>query len=337
VAPRDPAVRPLKHLKVLLGLAVSAALVVWLFWSVDRERLLAQLLRTDWWWFTVAMLLAPAGLLARAWRWRYLFPPRGTPPGLVPAMMIGYMVNNVLPLRAGEVVRVYVVARRGGARFWTVAATLIVERVLDSLCIVLVLGVLVFLVDVPRMVQWAAGIVLAIDVVGISLLVALAAAPARCRVVIERLTRRWPRLRARVLRGFALFLNGLDGIRTRRHAIPLLVWTVIIWVIPAAAAWASLRAAHLALPWLAGWVVLAFVGLGVSIPSAPGYVGVFHAAAVLATRIFGVPDTDGFGFGIVYHASGFIPVTLLGWIYLLREHMTLSEAAHVTPVETGSP
>ena len=59
----------------------------------------------------------------RAWRWHYLFPAHSRPPGLVPAIMIGYMVNNVLPLRAGEVVRVYAVARRWPGHFWTVAAT----------------------------------------------------------------------------------------------------------------------------------------------------------------------------------------------------------------------
>ena len=300
---------------------------------MDRERLLSQLLRTDWWWFGLAMLLAPAGLLARACRWRYLFPPRSELPGLVPAMMIGYMVNNVLQLRAGEIVRVYVEARRGSARFWTAAATLIVERVLDSLCLVLILGVLVFMVEVPRIIEWAAMIILAVDVVGISLLVALTTAPAWCRGVLERMTGRWPGLRDRALRGFAMFLDGVDGIRTRSHALPLIGWTVIVWVIAAAAAWASLRATHLTLPWLAGWVVLAFVGLGISVPSAPGYVGVFHAAAVLATRVFGVSETDGFGFGIVYHASAFIPVTLVGWIYLMREQMTLGDAAHVSPAE----
>src|SRR5205823_1968010 len=139
----------LRRLRVLDDVAISLALVVWLFRNVDRERLIAQILRTDWRWLLLSAALAPAGILARARRWRYLFPPNTKPPGLLPAMMIGYMVNNVLPLRAGELVRVYVVARRWGGHFWTTAATLIVERVLDSLCIVLILGVLVFLVPVP--------------------------------------------------------------------------------------------------------------------------------------------------------------------------------------------
>ena len=326
----------MKRVRVLVGIGISLVLVVWLFWSVDRERLLAQIFQTDWRWLLVSAALGPAGLLARARRWRYLFPPGSNPPALVPAMMIGYMVNNVLPLRAGELVRVYVVARRWGGHFWTATATLVVERVLDSLCIVLILGVLVFLVPVPRVVEWAAIIMLAIDIVGISALVAIAAVPGRCLRIIEALTRRWPELRGRVLHAFERFLHGLDGIRTGSHALPLVAWTVVIWLIPAAAAWTGLRAVHLDLPWLAGWVVLAFVGLGVSIPSAPGYVGVFHAAAVLATRIFGVPETDGFGYGIVFHAGQFIPVTLLGWLYLLREHMTLGEATHVSVPETES-
>jgi glycosyltransferase 2 family protein len=201
--------------------------------------------------------------------------------------------------------------------------------VLDSFCIVLILGALLFFVPVPPIVEWAAMIMLLIDVAGISILIAIAAAPDRCRRIIERLTRRWPALQARIVHGFERFLHGLDGIRTGAHAVPIFMWTIVIWLIPAAAAWTCLKAVHLDLPMLAGWVVLAFVGLGVSIPSAPGYVGVFHAAAVLATKIFGVSETDGFGYGIVFHASAFITVTLLGWIFLVREQMTLGEATHV--------
>jgi uncharacterized protein (TIRG00374 family) len=329
----------LKRVRVLLGCALSLALIVWLLWSVDLQRLGTQLAATHWGWLGVAALFGVAGLFVRAWRWYYLFPPGSHPPGLVPAMMIGYMVNNVLPLRAGEVVRVYVVARRwrGPGRFWTAAATLIVERVLDSLCIVLILATLVFFVDVPRQVEIAALVMLAIDVVGVSVLTAITLAPAGCRRLIERLAGRWPAVRDRALGVFEMFLHGLDGIRTLRHLPVLVVATGLVWVMPAAAAWTGLRAAGLDLPPLAGWVVLAFVGLGVSIPSAPGYFGVFHFAAVMAVQIFGVPDTTAFGYAIVFHASQFVPVTAVGWIYLLREQMTIGEAAHVTAKETAPP
>jgi hypothetical protein len=263
-------------------------------------------------------------------RWRYLFPAGSNPPGLVPAIMIGYMVNNVLPLRAGEVARVYVVARRWGHGFWTVLATLIVERVLDGLAIVLLLGILALTIDVPDLLRWGAGVMLAINVVGVVILVAFALAPAASRSGIRRVTRRSPRLQALALRLFQRFVRGLEGIRTPTHLIPLAGWTVVIWIIPALVAWATLRAVDLALPWSAPWAVLGFVGIGISIPSAPGYVGVFHAAATLAVEVFGVPRSEGLGYALLLHAVQFIPITTVGWVCLLREHVSLADATRAT-------
>lgn len=284
----------------------------------------------------VAAALGPLGLWVRAIRWRYLFPPASRPPALVAAMMIGYMVNNVLPLRAGEVARVYVVARRWG-HFWTTVATVVVERVLDGLAVVLILGVLVLVVPVPGYLRWGAAIMLAVNVAGIGVLVGFAAAPGASRAVLRWLTRRWPRVQSSALAIFERFLRGLEGVRTPAHSVPLLLWTVVVWVVPAFAAWTMLQAMTLSLPfppsipslhraWIASWVVLAFVGVSVSLPSAPGFVGVFHAAAVLALGIFGVPRAEGLGYALLLHAVQYVPVTLVGWLFLLREHMTLAEA-----------
>jgi len=285
----------------------------------------------------VAAVMAPIQIWVRGRRWWYLFPPGSNPPGITPAMMIGYMANNVLPLRAGEVVRVYVVARRWAASvgtggrahpFWTTLATLIVERVLDSFAVVLILAVLVLLVPVPRFLEIAALVVLAIDLAGVTMLIALVAAPQMCTRLITRMIGRWPRLHQRVLAAFKTFVHGLDGVRTPAHAVPLIAWTILIWVATAFAAWTVLMALDLHLPLGAPWAVLAFVGLGVSIPAAPGYVGVFHLAAVLALELFGAPQSAAVGYALLFHASQILPVTLIGWLYLLRENMSLGEAAH---------
>jgi len=88
---------------------------------------------------------------------------------------------------------------------------------------------------------------------------------------------------------------------------------------------------HLPLPLIAGWTVMTFVGFGISIPSAPGYVGVWHAATVLALSIFGVAQATALGYALLYHASQFVPITLLGWLFLLREHVSLGEANAARP------
>ncbi len=307
---------------------------------MDLAELGRQLRATHWGWAAVATALSPVAIWVRARRWHYLFPPGSEPAGLEPAIWIGYMANNVLPLRAGELVRVYVVARRwkaaeGGAGrahgFWTTLATLIVERALDGLAVVLILAVLILVIPVPAYMEWAALVLLGVDLCGIAALLAFVVAPRLCERLIGRLTRRWPVLERRLLRAFTTFVSGLDGVRAPGHLLPIFLWSVLVWVVPALAFWAMLVAMNLHLPWVAGWTVLAFVGLGVSIPSAPGYVGVFHAAAALAVGIFGVGPSAAIGYALVLHASQVVPITLIGWVYLLREHVSLGEAAHARP------
>ena len=328
-----------------MGVAVSVALIVWLLRSVDLPELGRQLAATSWWWVLPAVAVGPLGLWARALRWRYLFPPRSEPAGLVPANMIGYMANNILPLRAGELVRVYVAARhlraeRGLAvseSLWLAGATIVVERLLDSLTLVLIMAVLIFVIPVPPALEYAAAVILALDVVAAAAFVALTVAPGPSQRVLARLTRRWPRLARRAERGLDMVLLGLAGVRTRAHLLPLAAWTVFVWVIGALGAWALLRAVHLDLTLTAGWTVLAFVGFGISIPSAPGYVGVWHAAAVLALGIFGVGQAVALGYAVLYHASQFVPITLIGWIFLVREHVSLGEATRAPAPSLAGP
>jgi len=325
----------LSRLRLALGIAISVALFGYLLTTVDLGQVADQLRRTHLGWTFASVLLAPIGLWVRARRWRYLFAPGDQPPGLVPAVMIGYMANNILPLRAGELVRVYVVSRRWGRGFWAVLGTLVVERVLDSLAIVGILAALVFLIPVPKIFAYTAGTMLAIDVVAVAALVALAVAPAAAARLLARLTSRWPGIDRRTSRIFGTFVQGLDGVRAPGHILPLIGWTILVWLAPALAAWTMLQAMDLHLPLTAGWTVLAFVGLSVSIPSAPGYVGVFHAAATLALTMFGVPTTAAFGYALLFHATQIVPVTVVGWIFLLREHLSLTEATHAHPAPTS--
>jgi uncharacterized membrane protein YbhN (UPF0104 family) len=226
-----------------------------------------------------------------------------------------------------------VAARRWHHGFWTIVATTIVERLLDSLVIVGILCALVMLLPVPGYLVAGAVTLFGVDVVGITALVAIAAWPARCRTVLARLTGRWPSVQASGVRLLDTFVRGLDGIRTVRRLPAVMLWTAVIWIFPVLAAWAGLRAVHLHLPFIASWTVLAFVGLSVSIPSAPGYVGVFHFAATKAVEIFGVSPAAGLGFAVVFHISQFVPVTIIGWLYFLREPISLREAARPSGAE----
>ena len=322
-------------LKIFLGLAVSAALIVYLFSHADLRAIGARLADTHWGFLAASIVLNLGSLWARARRWHYLFPPGAQPSGLFNAVMIGYMANNLLPLRAGEVVRAYVVTRRG-QRFWTTVTTMVVERVLDGLAIGLLLASLFLLVPIPRELEWAALVFLSVDLALIAVLGAFAVAPARCKRLARVLTGGRPALTARAERLLDTVDAGLAGMRAPRHFLPMIGWSGAIWLAMVACIWAGFRAARLDLPLVAAWTTLGFLGLGVSLPSSPGFVGVIQAAVVTALRLYEVPYDDALSFSLLLHVSQFIPVTVWGLVLLLVEHVSLAEAVRTQDIPPES-
>ena len=323
-------------IKILVGLAVSAALLVYFFWDVDLRAVAARLRETRWSFLALCAALNVLALWLRAWRWYYLYPPGTRPSHLFNATMIGYMANNLLPLRAGEIVRVYV-ATRHGQRFWTTVATLVVERVLDALAVGTMVAVLLLVVPFPRELRWSAFLFIAVDLAAMLVLAVIAVAPSFCDRVIRALFSRWCWGERRLLDILSTMSEGLRGVRAGRHLAPVLLSSAGIWLVLALAVWAAFQSARLALPLTAAWTVLAFLGLGVSLPSSPGFVGVVQAATVLALDIFGVPRSDALSVSILLHAAQFIPVTLLGLALLLVEHVSLGEATRAAGAAASPP
>lgn len=311
--------------KILLGVAISAALLVYLFRGVDLHDVLVRLADTHWGWLVASVVLNLVSLWIRAWRWYYLFPPGSQPFHLFNALMIGYLGNNLLPLRAGEIVRVYVASRRG-QRFWTVLATIVVERALDGLAVGLIVAALFLTIPVPARFRWPAILFLSADLVAMVILGLLAFAPQACATAIRALFHRSTGIERRLMSALGIMREGLEGVRTGHHTVPIVLSSAGIWLVLALAMWAALRAANLDLPLAASWTTLAFLGLGVSLPSSPGFVGVVQAAVVLALALFAVPHTEALSFSLLLHASQYFPVTLCGLYFLLVEHVSLVDA-----------
>jgi uncharacterized membrane protein YbhN (UPF0104 family) len=196
--------------KILLGLVVSVGLLVYFFWDVDLRVVGERLRQTLWGFLALSVALNFLSLWARARRWRYLFAPGARSGHLFRALLVGYMGNNLLPLRAGEIVRIYV-ASRHGPRFWTAFATVVVERVLDGLALGLLVGGVLLVVAVPGELRWSILLFLAVDLVGILALVLIAAAPDASRALIETLFHRIGWLERRMLSMLGTMTEGCAG------------------------------------------------------------------------------------------------------------------------------
>jgi len=309
---------------------VSAGLLVYLFRDVDLRAIAAGLAETRWSFLAVSVALNLLALWTRARRWFYLFPPGSRPTHLFNAVMIGYAGNNVLPLRAGEVLRAYVVARHG-PRLWTAVATIVVERVLDGLAVAFILAYLLLTISLPRELWWAAIVFVGLDLGLIAVLTVMATAPAVARHVVRLLVGRHPAVARKIRETLDTFNEGLEGARTLAHLGPILGWSTASWFLWAVSAWAGFKAANLSLPLSAAWAVLGFVGLGVSLPSSPGFAGIIQAAVVLALALYGVPRAEALGFSILLHAAQFVPVTLWGLALLVVEQVSLTQATRAHP------
>ena len=327
--------------RILFGIALSGALLYLVFRNVSPGELLSHLRRTHWGWLAVSAGCSLAMVGARGVRWGSLFhPARLGPWPLVSATAIGYMANNLLPLRVGELVRGYLAAQGGGLSFWTAMATLAVERVLDALSILLILGGVVVLVEVPLWLKTGALTLLALDLLAMGILILLAQGWGPLAEWITRI----PRLGEALKRWLALFAVGLQSLRPGPHLAPLLGWTALIWLLNVGAVWAALRSVDLALPASASLTVLAFTGIAVSLPSAPGYVGTVQFFIVQALGIYAVKGAEAVSFSLLFHAAGYVPMTLLGWVLLLAQGVSLRKAseeaqsqAHDPPARGGCP
>ncbi len=251
------------------------------------------------------------------------------------ATAIGFMANNVLPARAGEVARAYAGARLVGLPMSTALSTIAVERVFDGVVVVLMLAIGIAAPGFPASVQLkGVGLQTIAVSMGTLFVIALAALalaahyPERALGIGDRLVHRLlPRkaadLATKLLRNL---LAGLSVLRSGRDFARVLGWSVGVWGINMISYNLAFAAFHLpGVPLSASPVLQGIVVLGVAVPSAPGFVGLFEAAVIAALAIYGVPGDTAFGFSVALHMSWFIPITVLGLWALVRAGMSFGD------------
>jgi glycosyltransferase 2 family protein len=320
----------LRDRKTILGAAVSVALIGAMFFLVPFGDVVRRLRDADPLLFAAAVVVATLAIPVRALRWKVMLHP--VAPGVAfhprnAATAIGFAANNVLPARAGEFARAFVLGRMTGLPVSAALGTLVVERIFDAIVIV---GLLFAVMAMPAFPAGTlagvdprqAATVIALAMLAVAgLLFALVYAPGRTVALVERLVVRVlpQRLHRMVLDVFHAFLGGIGVLRSGRLFLLSLLWALAQWLFLALSYHFALRAFGITAPGYLGAVfVQSLVSLAVAAPSAPGYVGTFHAGAVLGLGLWSVPADQAVSFAIAFHIGGFVPVTLLGAYYVWR-------------------
>ncbi len=325
-----------KHFRALLGIAISVALLWWVFRQVSITTVLHTLSQSNPWLFALATVCATLIFPLRARRWRTILDPiyPRLPFGpLWRATAIGMMANNVLPARAGEVARAYVLTRETPVAFSTSIASLAVDRVFDAI-VLLALAFLALLdprfpaggsVGGVSVAHWAiAGVAL----VGGAVLVlyALVFFPSYLIRLFELFARRLsPRIEERGKAALLKFSDGLSVLRSPRHFAAVMGWTVAHWLVYALGLWIAMKAVGIDAPFSAALLLQAMVSISVAIPAAPGYFGVFEKVAVLGLAIYSVSPSLATSWALGFHILSFIPITTFGAIYAARLNLNLKD------------
>ena len=322
----------------VFGILLSAGFLYFAFRGIRFDEVVTHMRGTNVWLMVLSAVLATGTFPLRAIRWRPILDPvvPNIPYGkLWRATAIGMMINNVVPARVGEIARAYALSRSTPALpFTSSLASLVVDRLLDAILLFGLMFAAMLSPAFPHGAQISGTPVSTYAIIGVGVTLAGLAAmyvfilfPARVLAIWDALTRRLsPKVSAKGREALVSLSKGLSVLRSPRRFAVVLWWTLAHWLLNALAFWVGFRAAGMDLPFSAALFLQGIIAIGVAVPQAPGFFGVFeHFARIGLVGIYGVSADAAVSWAIGYHLMSYVPITLIGAWYFLRAGLSMGD------------
>jgi glycosyltransferase 2 family protein len=329
-----------RSLAALLGVAITVALLAWVLRDVSLAEVWHQARRAHPGWLLLAVALTTSTFVLRVFRWRLLLLTEdGRAVARLPmwhAVAIGFMANNILPFRAGELLRVFAISRLAPVKASSALSSVVLERLFDGLAIITLLFVGLVSAGIPAGAE-VAGIRVA-DLatrtaifVGILLAACVGALvfPRAAHAVIRRVAP--ARLAGRIAGVLDGILAGLGALAAPGRVIGVTAWSFVIWLVNGASFSAAFAAFGIDVGFGGALLLQSLLVLGIAVPSTPGFFGPFEAAIKAVLLLFAVESSAAVAYGLTYHFTTFVPITLLGLWSLARTPVSLQAARGGAP------
>ena len=321
-----------------IALAITVGLLWWAFKDVSWAELWHHVRESDPLLMFVGVVVANLVFPLRALRWRPILNPvaPNLPYGpLWRATAIGFMANSVLPSgRAGEIVRPFMLVRETQIPFSAAFASLVVDRVFDALCVLILILVALFSPSMPEGISYDAFLGTTVFII-VGLTVALYAIvffPDALIRVFEAFARRVaPKFEERgrdMLRSFA---SGLGVLRQPKRFAVVFFWAMAMWLVQPLGFWLGMKAIGIDVAFTAALLVQGIIVFAVVVPSTPGFFGLFEAGAKTGLAIYGVHESLALAWGLTFHILSLIPIVVVGLYYLARSGVKLSDLKQIRP------
>lgn len=321
-----------KYLSLAVGVLISA-LVMWaLFRNIEFSELWRALHSANYWLLIPNIVLVIFAMYQRAYRWKFMVEPikEVRYSKLLAATCIGFMANNVLPLRLGEFVRAYSLAYQDKdvSKSSSLGMIFVERMVFDLAALLIIFGAVIAVASVNITAEIRTGVFMAIAIalVGLVVVMVMAKTPERSSRLLTRYLFFLPvsyreRLRAVIVR----FSAGLTFVLKPRTFWAVALHTLLIWLVMGISNYSVFLAFGFDVPLDASYFLLVVVSISILIPSTPGFIGVYHAGTVFTLAQYGIHGERALSFALVLHAAQYIPVTLMGFYYLKKEHLSLKK------------
>ena len=315
--------------RLAAGVVISLVFLYFAFKDVNWSDFLDSLLSINYLWLIPGAISVIASFAIRAVRWKMLLEPvqEVSYNKTFSSTMIGYMGNNILPFRLGDLVRAYSFSKDTGITKSTTIASLLLERILDLITTLGALGLV--LSYFPRFPTWATRVGYATLLIVVILVLFTFFMQFKSEYVVRftafllaPMPDKWA---STVAKKIASFSEGLQIVSQYKKYFGLLLISVLHWPIYISIVWFTFQAFGYSYGIIESFVVLVFITFAVAIPSAPGYVGTFHGMVVASMALFGLAGDMARAFSVILHAVNYIPVTLVGLYYYWKHQMTFKE------------
>ena len=300
--------------QTILGLAVGFLCLYLALRGIDWLEVWKAISGADLFYVGLAFGVTLINISLKILRWQVQLKTAGQIglPGIAASFLSAQMLNAVVPIRLGEVQRIYIIGKSGTAHGF-VLGTIVAEKFLDMLAYAVLIGILLVWLPLPEWLGGSAAALIVITLIQAILLFVLALKREALLALVEKFSRRFSdRIKDSLMKNVYSGFASLDVFRQPALAAQLSLITSLIWSTALLANYWILVALNIQTPLAVSLLLLVAVQAGITVPSLPGKIGVFELTCILVLEVFGISRAIGLSYGILLHAVIFIPILIPG-------------------------
>lgn len=312
-----------KRYKILIGIIISAVLLIAIFYSIDISILFQILKSFNYHILFILLLLYIIDIFIRSLRWKLITGIKSSTSwrAFFSALSIGFMTNNLFPAKIGEIIRSEIIVKKTNQGRSFIYGTVFIERLLDSLILLFFLSIsIVFSETLLLLIKDQFYIIISGFIFVIFVIIIFYKSTRITNILFSIFPEK---IKVRVLLIIDKALSSLKFLKSSHTSLKVFTLTILLWALTLFNFYLIMWSLNINLPFYAYFFIISFGALGMIIPSSPGNVGVYHAVSMSSLMLFGVEKEVALSYAIISHALDIFPSYILGLITLTHSNISL--------------